>query len=139
MLEPDPRSEKTRSGLLRGLRDRARVLKRDTYALYFAARHPRTPWYAKVLAAAVVAYALSPFDLIPDFIPVIGYLDDLIIVPLGIAAVLRLMPADVLADCREQAQIRAERPVSWVGAAFMLAVWLLAAAWLALVVRNLLT
>jgi uncharacterized membrane protein YkvA (DUF1232 family) len=70
-----------------------------------------------MLAAAVVAYALSPFDLIPDFIPVIGYLDDLIIVPIGITAVLRLMPADVLADCREQARTHMERRVSWVGAA----------------------
>jgi uncharacterized membrane protein YkvA (DUF1232 family) len=68
------------------MRDRARVLKREIYALYLVARHPRTPWYAKVLAGAVVAYALSPIDLIPDFIPVLGFLDDLIIVPLGIAA-----------------------------------------------------
>jgi uncharacterized membrane protein YkvA (DUF1232 family) len=112
------------------LTDWARVLKRDTYALYFAARHPRTPWYAKVLAAAVVAYALSPIDLIPDFIPVVGYLDDLIIVPLGIAAVLKLMPAEVLDDCRAQAQLRLERSVSWLGAAFVVAVWLVAATWI---------
>jgi uncharacterized membrane protein YkvA (DUF1232 family) len=72
----------------------------DTYAVYLLARHPRTPWYAKGLAAAAVACALSPFDLIPDFIPVLGYPNDLIIVPFGIAAVLRLVPADVLADCR---------------------------------------
>src|SRR5690242_10610191 len=103
--------------MLDGLRDRARALKQDTHALYLTARHPRTPWYATVLAAAVVAYALSPFDLIPDFIPVVGYLDDLIIVPLGIAAVLRLVPADVLAECREQAQAQTHRHVSWVGAA----------------------
>jgi uncharacterized membrane protein YkvA (DUF1232 family) len=126
-------------GVVNRLRDRARILKRDTYALYLVARHRRTPWYAKVLAAAVVAYALSPFDLIPDFIPVLGYVDDLIIVPLGIAAVLRLVPKDVLAECREQAQMRMERRVSWVGAAFMVAVWLLAATWLVLVVRDLLT
>src|SRR5918911_3206143 len=124
--------------LLTGLKARARTLKRDTYALYLAARDPRTPWYAKVLAAAVVAYALSPFDLIPDFIPVLGYLDDLLIVPAGIALVLRLVPAEVLADCREQAQERAERPVSRVGAVFILAIWLLAAGWLVLVVRDLL-
>lgn len=121
------------------MRDRARVLKRETYALYIAARHPRTPWYVRVLAGAVVAYALSPIDLIPDFIPVLGYLDDLIIVPLGIAAVLRLIPAEVLDDCRAQAQARMERRVSWVGAAFIVAVWLLAAAWLVLVVRGLLS
>ena len=124
--------------LLDRLKERARVLKRDTFVLYLAARDPRTPWYAKVLAAAVVAYALSPFDLIPDFVPVLGYLDDLIIVPLGIVLVLHLLPAEVLADCREQAQARAERPVSRAGAIFMLAVWLVAAGWLFLVVRGLL-
>ena len=124
--------------LLDRLKARARALKRDTYALYLAARDRRTPWYAKVLAAAVVAYALSPFDLIPDFVPVLGYLDDLLIVPAGIALVLRLVPAEVLADCREQAQQRTERPVSRAGAVFMLAVWLLAAGWLVLVVRDLL-
>lgn len=128
-----------RPGPIERLRSRARVIKRDTYTLYFAARHPRTPWYAKVLAGAVVAYALSPFDLIPDFIPVVGYLDDIIIVPLGIAVVLQLVPSDVLADCREQAQMRMNRPVSWVGAAFMVAVWLLAATWLVLAVRDVLT
>lgn len=121
------------------LKDRARVLKRDTYALYLAARDPRTPWYAKLLAAAVVTYALSPLDLIPDFIPVLGYLDDLIIVPLGIAAVVRLVPAEILDDCRAQAQLRGQRPVSWLGAAFMVGVWLIAAVWLVLIVRNLLT
>ena len=124
--------------LLDRLKERARVLKRDTFVLYLAARDPRTPWYAKVLAAAVVAYALSPFDLIPDFVPVLGYLDDLIIVPLGIVLVLHLLPAEVLADCREQAQARAERPVSRAGAIFMLAVWLVAAGGLFLGVRGLL-
>jgi uncharacterized membrane protein YkvA (DUF1232 family) len=139
VIECDAQRQKDRAGLLRKLGDRARLVKHDTYALYLAARHPRTPWYAKVLGAAVVAYALSPLDLIPDFIPVLGYLDDLIIVPLGIAAVLRLVPADVIADCREQANMRTERRVSWVGAAFMVAVWLLAATWLVVAVRGLFT
>ena len=125
--------------LLDGLKERARALKRQTYVLYFAARNPRTPWYAKLLAAAVVAYALSPIDLIPDFIPVVGYLDDLIIVPLGIAAVLRLIPAEVLNECREQAQLRVAQRTSPIGAAFIVAVWLVAAALVVLVVRNLLT
>src|SRR3954453_13840528 len=124
--------------LLQCLRARALAVKRDAYALYLVARHPRAPWYAKVLAGAVVAYALSPFDLIPDFIPVFGYVDDLIIVPLGIAAVLRMVPPDVLAECREQAQMRMDRPVSWIGAAFIVIVWLLAAIWLVLVARDLL-
>ncbi len=139
LIQVDPPHETVRRGPLDRLRNHARILKRDTYALYLAARNPRTPWYAKVLAAAVVAYALSPIDLIPDFIPVIGYLDDLVIVPLGIAAVVRLVPADVLADCREQAQLRMERPVSWVAAVFVVAVWLVAGTWLILVVRDLLT
>ncbi len=139
LAQTDPPGPTARPELLHRLREWARLLKRDTYALYLAARHPRTPWYAKVLAGAVVAYALSPFDLIPDFIPVIGYLDDLIIVPLGIAAVVRLIPAEVLEDCRAQAEARMERRVSWVGAAFIVAVWLAVATWLVLLVRNLVT
>src|SRR5690242_4923891 len=139
VIEPSAPPKASRRGLVSRLRDRAGALERDTYAVYLAARDPRTPWYAKLLAAAVVAYALSPFDLIPDFIPVIGYLDDLIIVPLGMATVLRMVPPDVLADCREKARMRTERPTSWVGAAFMVAVWLVAGAWLVLAVRALLS
>src|SRR3954466_2024779 len=91
----------------------ARTLKRDTVALYLAARDPRVPWYAKFVAACVAAYALSPIDLIPDFIPVIGYLDDIILVPLGIALAIRLIPPDLLAEHREAASVRiANRPVS---------------------------
>jgi uncharacterized membrane protein YkvA (DUF1232 family) len=90
-------------------RQRARRLKRDTYALYLAARDPRVPWYTKALALAIVGYALSPLDLIPDFVPIIGYLDDLILIPLGIALVLRLTPPEVLAECRVQAQQEMER------------------------------
>jgi uncharacterized membrane protein YkvA (DUF1232 family) len=124
--------------LLDRLKARARSLTRETLALYLVARNPRTPWYAKLLAAAVVAYALSPFDLIPDFVPVLGYLDDLIIVPAGIALVLRLVPAEVLADCREQARLRTDRPVSRVGAAIVLGVWLACGLALLLLVRDLL-
>jgi len=90
-------------------KQRARRLKRETYALYLAARDPRVPWYAKALAICVVGYALSPLDLIPDFIPVLGYLDDLILVPLGIALVLRFTPPQVLAECRERAQVAMDR------------------------------
>ncbi len=90
-------------------RQRARRLKRDTYALYLAARDPRVPWYTKALALAIVGYALSPLDLIPDFVPIIGYLDDLILIPLGIALVLRLTPPEALAECRAQAQQEMER------------------------------
>lgn len=84
----------------------ARQLKREAYGLYLAYRDPRVPWPARLFAAIVVAYAFSPIDLIPDFIPVLGYLDDLILVPLGIWLALRLIPADVLRECREQAEAR---------------------------------
>jgi uncharacterized membrane protein YkvA (DUF1232 family) len=86
--------------MLASLKNRARALKRDVSAIYIARRDPRMPWYAKALAIVVAAYALSPIDLIPDFIPVLGYLDDLIIVPLGIWLVIALIPADVMAECR---------------------------------------
>jgi uncharacterized membrane protein YkvA (DUF1232 family) len=109
-------------------RELARRLKRDAYVVYFVARDGRTPWYARALAVAAVAYAFSPFDLIPDFVPVLGYLDDVLIVPLMVALVLRLVPRDVLAECRAQAEVAAERPVSRAGAAFMIGVWLGAAA-----------
>lgn len=88
----------------RTLVERLRALKRETMALYFAARDPRTPIVAKVLAGVVVAYALSPIDLIPDFIPVIGLLDDLVLLPLGIAIVLRLIPREVMAEARARAE-----------------------------------
>ena len=108
----------------------ARQVKRDTYALFLAIRDPRTPWYAKVVAACVVAYAFSPIDLIPDFIPVLGYLDDVIIVPLGIVLALKLIPADVMAECRTLADANrpARKPRDYVGAAVVVAIWLLLAA-----------
>lgn len=115
-------------------KERVRHLKSETYALYLAARHPKTPWYAKLFVAGVVAYALSPIDLIPDFVPVLGYLDDLILVPLGIAIAMKLIPPDVMAECRLRAQ-EAEaggRPVSRVAAAIIIAVWILLAALCAL-------
>jgi uncharacterized membrane protein YkvA (DUF1232 family) len=124
--------------LLESLQRRARALKVETHALYLAVRDPRTPWYARAVAGAVVAYALSPFDLIPDFLPVIGYLDDLILVPLGIALALRLIPAPVMADCRQQAQAADRLPMSRAGAAFMIAAWLAAALVGFLIMRNLL-
>nr|WP_306707908.1 DUF1232 domain-containing protein [Azospirillum isscasi] len=105
----------------------ARRIKRDVIALYLAARDPRTPWYARVAAAAVAAYALSPIDLIPDFVPVLGYLDDLLIVPLGILLVVRLIPAAVLEEHRAAAARHAARPVSYTAAALMVGVWLAAA------------
>jgi uncharacterized membrane protein YkvA (DUF1232 family) len=124
--------------LIGALKQRARMLKRETHALYLAVRDPRTPWYAKAVAAAVVAYALSPFDLIPDFIPVLGLLDDLVVVPLGIVLARKLIPEPVMADCRERARAAAGRPTSRAGAVFMIAVWLAALAVVAWFVARLL-
>src|SRR5690348_181698 len=102
----------------------AKNLKREVYALYFACRDPRVPWYAKALAAAVVAYAFSPIDLIPDFIPVLGYLDDLLLVPLGVMAVRAMIPPAVLEECRQKATQLESRPRNWVGAAVIILIWL---------------
>jgi uncharacterized membrane protein YkvA (DUF1232 family) len=105
-------------------------LKAETYALYLAARDPRTPWYARLLVAGVVAYALSPFDLVPDFIPVIGYLDDLLLLPLGIALAIRLIPDPVLRASRLRAQeaIDSGLPASRSAGICIAVIWLLAAA-----------
>jgi uncharacterized membrane protein YkvA (DUF1232 family) len=102
----------------------ARGLKRDLLVLYLAARDPRVPWYAKLIAAVVAAYAFSPIDLIPDVVPILGYLDDLILLPLGIALALRLIPADVLEELRRTASERSSaRPRSWLGATCVLLLW----------------
>jgi uncharacterized membrane protein YkvA (DUF1232 family) len=110
------------------VREWARGAKRDVIAVYLAARDPRVPWYVKALALAVAGYALSPIDLIPDFIPVIGYLDDLIIVPAGIALVRRLIPPAIFAEHRAEAQAISDRPTSWVAAAIIVLVWVAAIA-----------
>jgi len=105
----------------------ARNLRRDGHAIYLASRDPRVPWYAKVLAIAVAAYALSPIDLIPDFIPVIGYLDDLIILPLGIWLVVSLITAEVMAEYRAKASEAAQRPTSRAGMVVIILLWVLGA------------
>lgn len=109
---------------LAGVREWARSIKRDVYALYLAARDPRVPWYAKLVAAAVAAYALSPIDLIPDFVPVLGYLDDLLIVPLGIVLAIKLIPPEVMAEHRAAAAREQARPASWAGAVAVIATWI---------------
>jgi uncharacterized membrane protein YkvA (DUF1232 family) len=108
-----------------GWRARARKLKQEVYALYFASKDPRVPWHARVVAVAVVAYAFSPIDLIPDPIPVLGYLDDLILIPLGIALVIKLIPAEVLQDCREKAALtmKAGKPKNWVAGGIIIMIW----------------
>ena len=106
----------------------ARTVRRDAIAIRIAARDPRVPWYVKLLAAAVAAYALSPIDLIPDFVPVLGYLDDVVIVPAGILLAVRLMPAGLMDEFRAEAASREGRPTSVTGAAFIVALWISALA-----------
>lgn len=119
----------------------AKKLRSETYALALAYKHPDTPWYAKAFAGLVIAYAFSPIDLIPDFIPVLGYLDDLILVPLGIRIALKMIPPPVMQTCRAQAELefRQDKPVNWVSAAVIITIWLaaavLAASWLMKFVR----
>lgn len=115
-------------GMLDTAKRWARLLKRDVVALYLAARSPLTPWPARVAAACVAAYALSPVDLIPDFMPVLGYLDDLLIVPVGIWLVIRMIPAEQMAGFRAEAADITARPRSMAGLAFIVVVWLAAAA-----------
>ena len=110
------------------IREWARAIKRDTVAVYLAARDRRVPWYAKALGIAVAGYALSPIDLIPDFIPVFGYLDDAIIVPLGLVLATRLIPPDVLAEHRAAAALVVDRPVSRFAAFIIVAIWIVAIA-----------
>jgi uncharacterized membrane protein YkvA (DUF1232 family) len=119
--------KRTASTLFEHVRQWARTLRRDVLALYLAARDPRVPWYAKAVAACVAVYALSPIDLIPDVIPILGYLDDLVLVPLGIWVAIRLMPPSLLEEHRQAAMARRQpRPRSWVGAAMILSLWGLA-------------
>lgn len=115
--------------LLENFKKRVRHLKSETYALYLAARHPQTPWYAKLFVAGVVAYAFSPIDLIPDFIPVLGYLDDLILIPLGIIVAIKLIPPDVLAECRARARETEAngKPVNRTAAVVIIGIWVLLA------------
>jgi uncharacterized membrane protein YkvA (DUF1232 family) len=109
-------------------KDKAKKLKQEAYALYLCSRHPNTPWYAKLFALIIVGYALSPIDLIPDFIPVIGYLDDLVLIPAGIALLTKMMPKDVLEECRQKAQSHfpANKIVSWTGAFVIVCIWTVA-------------
>jgi uncharacterized membrane protein YkvA (DUF1232 family) len=123
-------------GPMSRLKNWARALRRDAHAIRLASRDPRVPWTVKLLAIAVAGYALSPIDLIPDFIPVLGYLDDLIIVPLGIWLVIALIPEDVMREYRAKASAAARRPVSKAAAIVIVALWISGAAllgWIAFV------
>jgi uncharacterized membrane protein YkvA (DUF1232 family) len=111
-------------GPRRRLESWARRLKVEVYAIYLAYKDPRVPWYARVFAAVVVGYAFSPIDLIPDVVPVLGYLDDLILVPLGVALAIKMIPSPVLSECRKKARETEDRPVNRVAAAIVVAVWI---------------
>jgi len=123
-------------GVLEKWQQRTQEVKVETYALYLAYRDPRTPWYAKLLAAGVIAYAVSPIDLTPDFIPVLGILDDLVIIPLGTALAIKMVPKEVMAECREKARNSmgptASKRTRYLVAATIVAIWCLVLAFLVL-------
>ena len=121
---------------IEGWKQKARQLKQEIYALYLAYRDPRVPLYAKIFAACVVGYAFSPIDLIPDPIPILGYLDDLILIPLGIALAVRMIPAEVMAESRDIAKQALDqgKPVSWVAAVVIVAIWLCMVAFVAVII-----
>jgi len=118
--------EKILGADVRNWRTRSKQLKSEVYALSLASKHPKTPWYAKALAVFIIGYALSPIDLIPDFIPVIGYLDDLILVPVGIALLVKMIPKEVLEECRERARSQSimKKPRSWTAVMVIVMIWL---------------
>ena len=122
--------ERSPRGFLGSWKEQARRLKQEGHALYLAYRDPRVPWYARVFAAIALGYLFSPIDLIPDFIPVVGYLDDLLLVPLFILIARRLIPAEVLAEHRETARTQSSsgKPVNWVAAVAIVLIWLLVVA-----------
>lgn len=113
--------------MLQRWKQAAKALKQETVTLYFACKNPGVPWSVKVLAAIIVAYALSPIDLIPDFIPVLGYLDDLVLIPLGIALIVKLIPTSVMEECREQAQAAIaagqKKPTNRIAAIVIVSLW----------------
>lgn len=130
------------NSLIEKWKQQAKKLKGETYTLMLAYKDPRTPWHAKVMAGLVVAYAFSPIDLIPDFIPILGYLDDLILVPLGVRWAIKMIPPAVMADCRARAQAEVEKgkPVNWIVAVLIVLIWAAVAAfclkWIAGILRG---
>ncbi|MGC5325518.1 YkvA family protein [Brevibacillus sp. SYSU BS000544] len=119
------------SNLIQKSKEKAKQIKRELFVLLLAYKHPRVPLYAKIFTLLVVAYACSPIDLIPDFIPVLGLLDDIILVPLGIYFAIRMIPADVLAECRAQAMENSQnkKPRNWFAGAIIVLIWLVVLGW----------
>ena len=128
--------------VMQSFKQLAKKLKQETYTVYLASIDYRVPWYTRTIAAIVVAYAFSPIDLIPDFIPVIGYLDDLLIVPLGIWLLLKMIPPHILSECRQKAavEIADKKPINWVAAGVIIAIWfllgILAAIWIGSLLKQ---
>ncbi|QNB44963.1 DUF1232 domain-containing protein [Thermanaerosceptrum fracticalcis] len=121
-----------KESLLSKLKRQSRILKKQVYTLFFAYKDPRVPWYARVFIACVVAYAFSPIDFIPDFVPVLGYLDDLILIPLGVSLALKLIPVEVMEDAQKKAELMQTKPTNWMAAGVIIFIWLLL---IALVIR----
>ena len=122
--------------MFKNLKNWAKEMKKNVLVVYFAARHKDTPLFAKLLAGLVAAYALSPIDLIPDFIPVLGYLDDVILLPLGIALVIKMIPPDVISECKSQAEKQAQAPKSRIAAVIIVLIWLAAVCLIVLKIAN---
>ncbi|WP_078549203.1 YkvA family protein [Litchfieldia alkalitelluris] len=127
--------------MLKKIKDWARNLKRQIYILYCAYKHPSVPWYAKLFTACVVAYAFSPIDLIPDFIPILGYLDDLILVPLGIMIGLKMIPKSVISDCEVKAEemMKNGKPKNWIVGSIIVLIWGLIVIWALIKIYRLLS
>jgi uncharacterized membrane protein YkvA (DUF1232 family) len=115
-----------RLGIIASWKQKAKILRNETFALYLAYKDPRVSWYARIFMIVVITYALSPIDLIPDFIPLLGYLDDLIIVPLGIFLTIKMIPKGVMEECREKAKVEiSNKRVKWIAAGIVIVIWLL--------------
>jgi uncharacterized membrane protein YkvA (DUF1232 family) len=127
--------------MLKKLKTWAKNLKRQIFILYYACKDDRVPWYAKVFIACVVAYAFSPIDLIPDFIPILGYLDDIILLPIGIMLALKMIPKEVLFDCEVKAEelVRNGKPKNWVAGSIIVIIWAVITIWIILKVYQLLS
>ena len=111
--------------LIENWKKKAKQIKREIHAVYLAMKDPRTPWYARVLAAVIVGYAFSPIDLIPDPIPILGYLDDLVLLPLGILLLVKIIPTEVLDECRAKATSfdSNKKPKNWIAGSIIIAIW----------------
>lgn len=129
MRDSDRYEKEPRYGIAEKWKQKAKGLKADVIALYYAYRDPRVPGYARLFIILVVGYAFSPIDLIPDFVPVLGYLDDLILIPLGVALALKMLPEPVMEEARLKTKQFEEKPKNWIGGIVIILIWIMALAW----------